>query len=104
MKKTWLLLVILSLSMAPALGLAGAPPGLSPASCDLGDKLDDQQLAQSRGQGWERVPVATDQGGRIVIWDEWGQSSAMGKGGEGASPGLGSINYGQRQATFTATR
>jgi hypothetical protein len=94
--------MILTVWAAPAVSLAAAP--LESLPFHAGDQLDDRELAQTRGQGLERRPLLSNQGGRIVIWDEWARSGTAGNGGAVSPAGLGFINYGQQQATFTAAR
>ena len=68
------------------------------------NRLSDQELRVSSGQGLGPQTVVKNQEGRIVIWDDWAHSASGGKGANAASPGQVSINYATGQAVLTATR
>ena len=99
MKRVGLVLVLMSMIMAPALCQAGSLPAHHPA-----EKVDDQELSRNSGQGLHLQTSVSNQERRIVIWDEWARSASAGAGaGNPSYLGVSSVNYGQRQATFTAT-
>lgn len=99
MRRACLFLVLMSMIMAPALCRAGSLPSFHPA-----EKLDDRELSLNSGQGCQLQASPPNQEKRIVIWDEWARNASSGAGaGNPAYLGVGSVDYGQRQATFTAT-
>jgi hypothetical protein len=100
MKRAWLFLILISMVTAPALGLAGTLSADNQA-----EKVDEHELARNAGQGCQLQTNLPGREGRIVIWDEWARNASATAGGTNSSNlGVGSVNYGQRQATFTATR
>ncbi len=100
MKRAWLFLVLMSMVTAPALCLAGPLPDTHPI-----EKIDESELARNTGQGYQINASLPNQEGRIVIWDEWARTASNGGGVTNAAYlGVGTVNYAQRQATFTATR
>ncbi|MFZ5447254.1 MAG: hypothetical protein ACOZFS_01255 [Thermodesulfobacteriota bacterium] len=103
MKRAWLILVMMGIVTAPALSLAGTLPNHYPGKFLV--KMDDSELARATGQGPARQLSQQSQEGRIVIWDEWACSaSKTSKVTKASCAGVGTVNYSQRQATFTATR
>ena len=101
MKKAWLFLVVIGLVTAPTLCWAEAAPDSLPFGSLA--KVNETELAQNSGQGWDRQVSVHNQEGRIVIWDEWARSGMMGNGGGASNPGQGFVNYGQQRATFGVT-
>ena len=99
MKRICLFLVLMSMVSVPAFCLAGTHPAIYP-----GEKVDENVLARNTGQGYQfqaSLPKPTD---KIVIWDEWALNASGGNGAANAAYlGVATVNYGQRQATFTAT-
>jgi hypothetical protein len=100
MKRAWLLLALISLVTVPDLCLAGTRPTIYPA-----EKIDESELARNTGQGNPFKVSSIKQTDKIVIWDEWARNASSGAGASNASHlGVGTVNYSQRQATFTATK
>jgi hypothetical protein len=100
MKRAWLFLALISLVAGPAICSAGTSSAIYPA-----EKIDESELARNAGHGNQFQASAPKQSDRIVIWDEWARSASSGAGASNASHlGVGTVNYGQRQATFTATK
>jgi hypothetical protein len=100
MKRAWLFLALISVAAAPALCRAGSLPANYHAQ-----KVDESELAQNTGQGCQLLVNLPNQKEHIVIWDEWARNSAnAGGSGNTANLGVGAVNYGTRQATFTATK
>jgi hypothetical protein len=101
MKKALLLLVVMGLVSVPALCPAETLPGCFPNGSFA--KVNETELAQNSGHGWDRQGSVHNQEGRIVIWDEWGHSAMTNNGGGASLAGQASINYGQQRATIGVT-
>ena len=86
----------------PTLAMAGGPAGQYILLAS--NRLSDQELAVTSGQGLGPQAEVKNQEGRIVIWDDWAHSTSGGKGASTACPGQVSINYATGQAMLTATR
>jgi len=96
MKRAWLFLFLISMVTAPALCMAEQLPADFQA-----EKVDEAELAQNAGQGFQfqaSLPRNTD---KIVIWDEWACAGHGSKADNSSFVGQVSINYGQRQATMS---
>ena len=103
MKKAWLLLVLMSVIGGPVLAQAGTAPTHHLWGPLV--KLNENELARTTGQGCHLEASLQNQEGRVVIWDEWALGGRLnGKAKNVSFVGQGTINYGQRQATFSAPR
>lgn len=102
MKKRLLIGLVVGLMAVPTLAMAEGPAGQYnlPGS----NRLSDNELGVTSGQGLGAHAEVNNQEGRIVIWDDWAHSTSGGKGASTASPGLVSINYATGRAMLTATR
>ena len=103
MKRAWLLLIMVSIVGAPVLSRAGTTPTYQFWGPLV--KLSENELARTTGQGCNLKAGLQNQEGRVVIWDEWALGNRLsGKARNVSLVGQASIDYRQRQATFSAPR
>ena len=100
MKKSLLIGLVIGLMAVPTYAMAGESAGQYILLAS--NRLSDQELNVSSGQGLAPQTVVSKQEGRIVIWDDWAYGASGRKGANAPSPGQVSINFATGQAMVSA--